>query len=201
MNDQNPTRREFVATSGSAAGAAWLMRLAPVMAALQACAAEVDRSAGVFVTFTGREAADFEAFAARIVPTDDTPGATEAGVVHFADRALESVLADMLAPVRGGLAAMNERVVTAYPDAETLADLDEGAQDVIVGATEQEDPGFFFVARILVTLGLVTNPQHGGNRDGVGWELIGFPPTYSYQPPFGYYDRDEHGTPAAEGGR
>ena len=34
------------------------------------------------------EAADVEAVAAQIIPTDDTPGAREAGVVYFIDRAL-----------------------------------------------------------------------------------------------------------------
>ena len=38
------------------------------------------------------EAADVEAVAAQIIPTDDTPGAREAGVVYFIDRALGSFL-------------------------------------------------------------------------------------------------------------
>ena len=38
-----------------------------------------------FEVFTAAEAADIRAIAARIVPTTDTPGATEAGVVYFID--------------------------------------------------------------------------------------------------------------------
>ena len=39
-----------------------------------------------------REAADVEAVAAQIIPTDDSPGAREAGVVYFIDRALATFL-------------------------------------------------------------------------------------------------------------
>lgn len=188
-------RREFLSTSGSLVGGAWLMRLSPFIAALQACTSEAMRDGLPFVTFTEREGADFDAFAARIVPTDDTPGAREAGSVYFADQALGGVLSDLLPMVRGGLAAMDERVRETFPDAdgEAFADLPEARQDEIITAIETEDPGFFFFARTLVLIGLVGNPEYGGNRDGVGWTLLGFEDTYRYEPPFGYYDRNEHG--------
>ena len=41
-----------------------------------------------FEFFTPEEAAEVEAIAARIIPTDETPGAREAGVIYFIDRAL-----------------------------------------------------------------------------------------------------------------
>lgn len=187
------TRRDFVATSTSAAGGMWLMRFAPLIAATQACASEAMREGLPFGTFTEREATDFEAFSARIVPTDDTPGAREAGSVYFADRALGDFMSDLLPIVRGGLEAMNGRVAEAHPGVVAFADLTEAQQDEVIGAVEREDPGFFFFAKTLVLLGLVTNPEYGGNRDHVGWQLLGFENDFSYSPPFGYYDRDEHG--------
>lgn len=187
------TRRDFLSTSGSLVGTAWLARLAPFMASLQACAAEAVRDDLPFTTFTDREGADFDAFAARIVPTDETPGAREAGSVHFADQALGGVLADLLPIVRGGLASLNERAAASFGAEEPFADLALERQDEIITIVEQEDPGFFFFARTLVVLGLVSNPEYGGNRDGVGWAILGFEDTYRYEPPFGYYDRDEHG--------
>ena len=36
-------------------------------------------------------------------------------------------------------------------------------------------------------------PEYGGNRDGVGWKLLGFEDQHVFQPPFGYYDRDYPG--------
>jgi gluconate 2-dehydrogenase gamma chain len=180
-------------------GGAWLARLAPLIAATQACAADAIEEGRPFVTFSEREGADFDAFAARIVPTDDTPGAREAGAVHFADRALDTFLSDLLPIVRAGLGSLNERVRSTFPGTEAFADLSEARQDEVIGAVEREDPAFFFFGRTLVMLGLVTNPELGGNRDKLGWQLIGFEDAFAYQPPFGYYDRDEHGGPTAEG--
>ena len=88
LSPTSPTRRDFMALSGSALGGLWLMSV------LQGCdtaatdAARAAAEGAPFQTLTDREAADFEAFAAQIFPTDDTPGATEAGVVHFVDQAL-----------------------------------------------------------------------------------------------------------------
>ena len=50
-----------------------------------------------------------------------------------------------------------------------------------------------------MVLGLITNPEYGGNRDKLGWALIGFEDTYRYEPPFGYYDRNEHGSTSGDG--
>ena len=39
--------------------------------------------------------------------------------------------------------------------------------------------------------GMFANPEYGGNRDKIGWKLIGFDDRFFWQAPFGYYDRDE----------
>ena len=33
-------------------------------------------------------------------------------------------------------------------------------------------------------------PEYGGNRDKVGYELIGFEDRHAWQSPYGYYDAD-----------
>ena len=190
----SPSRRDFLSTSGSFAGGAWLARFAPLIAAAQACARDARVSGEPFTTFTAREGADFEALAARIIPTDATPGASEAGCAYFADQALGNFMADLLPVVRSGLARLDERVATTEDAA--FADLPEARQDEVIGAVEREDSQFFFVARSIVVIGFLSNPEHGGNRDGVGWSVIGFEDGFAYQPPFGYYDRDEHGAGA-----
>ena len=40
---------------------------------------------------------------------------------------------------------------------------------------------------------MFTLPSYGGNRDGVGWKLLGFQDAHVFYPPFGYYDRDYAG--------
>jgi hypothetical protein len=40
---------------------------------------------------------------------------------------------------------------------------------------------------------MFASPSYGGNRNLVGWKLLGFDDRFAWQPPFGYYDRDAHG--------
>ena len=199
MDHDERTRREFLTTSGSAVGGAWLLRFAPLIAVTQACASDAMRSGLPFTTLSEREGADFDAFAARIVPTDDTPGAREAGAVHFADRALQTFLDELLPIVRDGLSSMNRRVADTFGGIGAFADLSEDQQDEIITAVEQEDPIFFSFARILVIMSLMAEPEYAGNVDRVGWQLIGRGNEAVFQPPFGFYERDEHGEPPAGG--
>jgi gluconate 2-dehydrogenase gamma chain len=194
VTDPDPSRRDFLSASGSLAGVAWLARLGPLIAATQACAADARRNGLPFTTFTEREGADFDALAGRLIPTDETPGAREAGAVYFADRALGAFMSELLPEIRAGLARLDERALAAGD--RPFAELTEARQDELVAAVEREDPAFFSFARSLVVLGMVSDPMHGGNRDGVGWQMIGFEDDFAYQPPFGYYDRDEHGAGA-----
>jgi hypothetical protein len=50
-------------------------------------------------------------------------------------------------------------------------------------------------------LGMFTMPSYGGNRNGVGWKLIGFQDAHVFYPPFGYYDRDYPGFAVAPEGK
>jgi hypothetical protein len=52
---------------------------------------------------------------------------------------------------------------------------------------------FFDSMRFLTVLGMFAMPGYGGNRDGVGWKLLGFEDQHVFQPPFGHYDRDYPG--------
>jgi hypothetical protein len=57
---------------------------------------------------------------------------------------------------------------------------------------------FFGSLQQLTVLGALTMPQYGGNRDGLGWQLIGFTDQHAFAPPFGYYDRDYPGFSSPE---
>jgi hypothetical protein len=181
-------------------GGVWLLRFAPLIAATQACASDAVRFGRTFTTLSEREGADFDAFAARIVPTDDTPGAHEAGAIHFADLALETFLDELLPIVRDGLSAMNQRIADTFEGIGTFVELFEGQQDKIITAVEQEEANFFFFARVLVLMSLMAEPEYAGNVDRVGWQLIGRGNDAVFQPPFGFYDRDEHAAPTTGAG-
>ena len=137
------------------------------------------------------EAADVEAVAAQIIPTDDTPGAREAGVVNFIDRALATFLSQLASDYRAHLADFQTAFRARHPAASSLASLASEQQVEYLKAVDQTP--FFETTRLLTLLGMFSMPGYGGNRDGLGWKLIGFDDQHAYQPPFGHYDRDYPG--------
>lgn len=144
-----------------------------------------------FATLTPAEAADVRAIAARIMPTTDTPGATEAGVVFFVDRAFGSFAADGLAEFQRELAALGTRAKARRPAATRFAQLPVADQDALL--VEMEKTPFFGGLRFFVMLGMFADPKYGGNRGEIGWKLIGFENRMSHTPPFGYYDAQATG--------
>jgi hypothetical protein len=48
----------------------------------------------------------------------------------------------------------------------------------------------FDVLRSMVLAGFLSDPNLGGNKDSVGWNLIGFDAEPVHEPPFGYYDAE-----------
>jgi gluconate 2-dehydrogenase gamma chain len=138
------------------------------------------------------EARDFAAIAARIIPTTDTPGATEAGVIHFIDKAFAAEMSGQLDFARAGLAELNDALVSQYTDAAQIGDLREDEQDAFLQT--RETTGFFNLMWAMTIFGFFSMEKYGGNRDQVGWELIGFEGGHGpWQYPFGYYDAQVHG--------
>jgi Gluconate 2-dehydrogenase subunit 3 len=143
------------------------------------------------------ELADLEAITAQIIPTDSTPGAREAGVAQFIDRALSSFCAPLAAEIRAGLAELRQGVRTRFPGSASFAALSPAQQ--IESLTAIEHSTFFTAVRELTVLGMFSSPAYGGNRDGIGWRLLGFQDEHVFMPPFGYYDRDYPGFQAQVG--
>jgi gluconate 2-dehydrogenase gamma chain len=137
------------------------------------------------------EAADIEAVASQIIPTDDSPGAREAGVAYFIDRALATFLAQLAGDYRAQLAAFQAGFRERHPSAGSFASLASGQQ--VEYLREVDQTPFFNTTRLLTLLGMFSLPVYGGNRDGVGWKLLGFEDAHVFFPPFGYYDRDYPG--------
>lgn len=181
--------------------------------------------------FDDQQRATVEAAMARIIPTDDTPGAREAGTVDFVDRYLSGIdyiyaLADgsgfeKLAGRRAD--AWQQRVdlarakyVAGIAELDRLCleehqalfvDLDEAGQDEMLrrieraGSPEAErawrdtpaiayggpvepalqqtnaeaDMDFFNLLITHTRQGFLADPIYGGNRDQIGWQVIGFP--------------------------
>lgn len=180
------SRRDFVASVG-AAGAAWFLADPADRAEAAAHAAHQARQAQpTLVHLTREQAAEVEAFTSRIIPTDDTPGAREAGVVYFIDRSLATWARDQQQPFAEGLAKLAADVAAVVPGQSRLAALAPAQQDAVLRSIERTD--FFAQVRFATLAGMFSLPSHGGNRDYVGWRLIGQEPAMEFRPPFGWYD-------------
>lgn len=171
-----------------------------------------------------------QAAMARIIPTDDTPGATEAATVDFVDRYLSGTGYIYAKPDGSGFEqltgkreeAWRQRIAIirdAYTSGLTeldaksqerhgspFVDLEPEQQDEILHELEkpyedqeadlekarislygapvepalqqtstETDLGFVPLLALHTRQGFYSDPIYGGNRDRVGWDVIGFP--------------------------
>jgi len=135
-----------------------------------------------FETLTAAESATLDAFASRILPSEDgTPGAWEARAVHFIDRALAGPMAGSRELYAVGLAALDALAVQR--GATAFHTLPNAVQDEIIDAMTRNavlgfpmlNTAFFNAVRNHTIEGCFCDPYYGGNRDFVGWQLIGYP--------------------------
>lgn len=201
-DNSHPSRRSFLVATGGMLGGAWLAAHWPAIAA---AARHADASAAAplpekFATLSAAEAVQVEAIAAQIIPGGTTPGAREARVVHFIDRALATFFAGMAWDFRDGLARFQQAFQPAHSGAVTFASA--GAQEQTAFLQTVQYTPFFQNMRFLTVLGFLASPRYGGNAGGLGWKAIGFEDQHVFTPPFGYYDRDYPGfVPYATGKR
>lgn len=195
MSDGDIARRQFLRTSASAIGAVWLTAALGEIAAASALSCAPAKGASNWKSLTDADAADVDAIAALIIPSDGSPGAREAHVIDFIDRALDGSAKEQRPLFVSGLAGLRKRVAAAQPGATSFASLDASKQTAILHELEQSKSDFFSAMLAATAAGMFSNPEYGGNRDKIGWKMIGFEDRYYWQPPFGYYDRDE-ATPA-----
>lgn len=169
-------------------GAAWLIKdmLAAEDALAWARTAVRQQPAPAFTAFTADEAAVLEAAAARIIPSDDTPGAKEAGVIYFIDRAFSTFQKNDLPHAKRLVTSLNRRARRRRPKVAGFAALEAADQDAILKQIEKTDD--FGGLRFMTLVGMFANPSWGGNKDMLGWKLLDFMPHGAFQPPFGYYD-------------
>lgn len=180
-------RRDFLRATGATLGTSWLMANLPLFAGAAAAARQAQAAGKGFVHLAEEEAADLEAIAARIVPTDETPGAREAGVIWFIDQAIGGFVASNAGVLREGLASLNRAVAAAHGKPR-FALLAPAEQDALLAG--QDRTPFFEDIRLLTLAGLLALPEYGGNREHLGWKLIGFEHRHAWTPPFGYYDAE-----------
>jgi gluconate 2-dehydrogenase gamma chain len=149
------------------------------------------------------ESATIAAFCERLIPSDSTgPGAKEANVVRYIDRALGGELAAFRGAYTAAVAAIDAysesrygAVFTALPADKqnaVLTDMEQNRlapdprQDPTVtrpaGSATVTTPEFTPNARAIFEMirthalqGMFGDPAHGGNTNFVGWRLVRFP--------------------------
>ena len=187
------SRRSFLLSSGRLLTSAWIAAHWPAIAA---AAHHVDDMSGAtapkgFEFLSAADAADVQAIAAQIYPSGATPGATEAHAVYFIDRALGSFFAQLAEPFRTGLHEFQSSCQQWRTSSTAFAAL-QGTDQIEFLRTVEHVP-FFETVRLMTVIGMFAMPAYGGNRDGIGWKLLGFEDQQVFEPPFGYYDRDYPG--------
>lgn len=186
---QDLSRRNFLKSTGALSAAACLRLTGASLAVLAQTACSARQQQSAFRVLQYDEAADFAAIAARIIPTTETAGATEAGVIHFIDTAFADAMADQLGAARDGLAELN------LAGGSRFAELDTAAQDALL--IENETGDFFNTMRLMTIFGFFAMSEYGGNKDHIAWDLIGFDGHHgAWQYPFGYYDAEYAKDPA-----
>src|ERR1700722_2350176 len=159
--------------------------LADIAAAQQHAHEAVQSSAPPpFQTLDPAMAAELDALTSQIIPSTDGPGAHEAGIVYFIDRALSTFDADLHEAYREGLAQVQQKRKEMFPSSSAIATLTNEEQIRLIQAIESAE--FFELLRTHTVYGLLGNPGYGGNRDQIGWKLIGFENRMEYKPPFGH---------------
>ena len=200
-------RRDFLLRSCSSLTAVWVSAhwSALLSAASHARNAAQSPAAAKFEFFTADEAKEIDAITARIIPTDETPGAREAGAVYFIDRALATFAIDDQKSYREGLPEMQARTREIFPaigkfsaatpeqQDEILHSFDEPTDAKPIRRANRPRPGaktFFEKVRSHTIVAFLLDPDAGGDPNGVGWTVIGRAREHMFQPPFGYYDKN-----------
>jgi gluconate 2-dehydrogenase gamma chain len=183
MNENS--RRSFLSSLLASTGAVVAFGALPEFSlAYEHAAARVNVGDNKFAFFNPEEARQMEAVCEQIIPSDDGPGAREAGAIHFIDYALSQTEPDLQPIFRAGL---KELAAACAPDKF----IDLGVTQQIAVLKKLERTEFFERARQYTILGFLGNPARPGNRDRVGWKYIGFENPGMFTHPFGFYDAEQ----------
>lgn len=188
MGTESRSRRSFLLDSASGLSGAWILANYPAILEAEEyvlASARADEQVR-FAFFTPEQAVEVEAMAAQIIPTDETPGAREARVVHFIDRALVTFESYRQEEYASGLTELEAQTKQRFPSAPRFSSLTFDQQIELL--TEIERTPFFNLVRTHTITGFFASPVHGGNYGKVGWQLIGYGDSLQYDAPFGYYD-------------
>jgi gluconate 2-dehydrogenase gamma chain len=187
MSHDNPTvtRRQLLQGAtlvGTAAAVAPVALLDPNVARAAEAAPSATPAREAFENLTAAESELLERIVERLVPSDEHgPGAKEARVAHYIDRALGGGLAPSRQTYASGLAALDRYSqasrgkrfleLSGTDQDSVLIDCETGGATGFIGSSAQ----FFAMLLSHTRQGMFGDPYYGGNANFVGWDLIGYP--------------------------
>jgi gluconate 2-dehydrogenase alpha chain len=135
------------------------------------------------LALSSKEAQIVGAVYERMFPADENgPGAMEIGATNYLDRALSAAYRKHLPTYRSGVAQLDSVCLARFGHGFANAPCHE--QDELLAQLEQgeiadwivpEQRGFFELMRAHLQEGLFSDPAYGGNRDKLGWRVLGHP--------------------------
>ena len=170
-HDQSPiARREFIKRSSVAVGGTMLI--------WAGCKKQPTTQ---WQYLTEEEAQLVIAMSSRIIPSDDEPGAVEAGVVYFIDQQLVSYYRRWTLVYREGLKGVEKASKALFSKSFTA--LQPQQMDALLEQIENEsistelNPGkmltrFFNLLVDHCMQGFYGDPRHGGNRDWSSYKML-----------------------------
>jgi len=186
MNNHLITRRLILKMSTAFSAQAIGRTNISAFIAISQSSCSANKNKSPFINISHYEAQQIKAIAARILPTTDTPGATEAGAVYFFDHAFGNIFLDAAPYARKLLQKFQKPIPKRYPGAQYFSDLNELDQDKYLKTVETTP--FFEGARLLTLAGVFGMAKYGGNKNLIGWKLVGLPgPPQAWIHPFGDY--------------
>ena len=133
--------------------------------------------------FTIEEGQTVAAICERIIPADQDPGATEAGVVNFIDLQLMGPYKRHRASYRKGIRGLEQASLNMF--GHRFTELGPERQDKVLKELERVAAGearkglssedFFSLILSHTMQGFYGDPRHGGNRGRVSWKMLGLP--------------------------
>jgi gluconate 2-dehydrogenase gamma chain len=166
-----------------------LNRRSFLQAALTAAAAAgagvaCSRNGSPWRFFTLDEARTLASMVDQIIPPDQDAGAVWAGVVNYIDRQLCGLYQTLQEFYRYGLAAVDQTGQATY--GKVFADLESHQQyELLQWSGRRQSSGRWLEASLVSGVlpvrrgshhaGLLRDPRHGGNREGVSWKMLNLP--------------------------
>ena len=179
------SRRSFLRNSSEVLHKSCIVLTTPMI--LSACkeASKGYSDSPNFKILSSNEGTEYAAIASRIIPSDESPGANEAGVVFFMDNVLSDGRELEHNILKEGLKNLRAMGVENF-GVSGFYSLNTDQQDQLL--EEIEGAEFFETMRYLTIAGMLSLPEYQGNRDNIGFKMLGYENRHAWASPYGYYD-------------